>query len=87
MNRKQHCVSPRVRKQLRTFTDQSSYVLAVQRRTRLLEDNRRAEKHLVKALTSQIALPCAVVVLKRTPRRMRSRILSVANSAVFVATD
>lgn len=75
-----------VKKQVRLFTDKPSYVLAVKRRTRLLED-RKSEKLLTTGLMSQIELSCAVVILARLRRNVRSRLRSACPSPVFVAPD
>lgn len=75
-----------VRKQVRTFTDKPSYVLAVQRRTRVLE-NSRADKHLIESLRSQIPLTCAVVVLGWSSISLQSRLREACPSPVFSAPD
>jgi hypothetical protein len=60
------------KKVIRLFADKPSYVLAVGRRSRLLEDGRKADKVLVECLRSHVNRPCAVVILGRTSVRFES---------------
>ena len=74
------------RKQVRLFSDKPSYVLAIHRRPRLLEDG-RSNKLLAESLAAQMEFPCAVVVLKWRSRRLLSRVLRACPSPIFHATD
>ncbi len=75
-----------VRKQVRTFTDKPSYVLAIQCRVRVLEDS-GADKFLTESLRSQIPLPCAVVVLRWRSVTLQSRLRAACPSPIFSAPD
>lgn len=84
---------PRIRaaylaqKQVNLFTDKPSYVLAIERRFYLMEENRRADKRLIETLHSQLELPCAVVILKHRAPGLRRRIQSACPTPIFVAPD
>jgi hypothetical protein len=75
------------KKEVRVFADKPGYVLAVVRRPRLLEDQRKADKVLVECLRSHVNRPCAVVILSRAPRSVRSRLLRACPAPVFEAAD
>jgi Zn-dependent protease with chaperone function len=75
------------KKQVRLFTDKPSYVLAVKRRPRLFEDQRKADRVLADCLRSHVNGPCAVVILSRAPRSVRSRLLGACPTPLFVAPD
>ncbi|NLE60821.1 MAG: M48 family metalloprotease [Planctomycetes bacterium] len=75
-----------VRKEVRTFTDKPSYVLAVQCRVRVLADS-RADKFLIESLRSQIPLPCSVVALGWRSVALQSRLRAVCPSPIFSAPD
>jgi hypothetical protein len=62
------------RKQVRLFSDKPGYVLAITRQKYLLEDNRKADRHLIACLQSEIEQPCAVLILKWRSRRLHSKI-------------
>jgi tetratricopeptide (TPR) repeat protein len=77
-----------VRKDVRLFADKPSYVLAVERRARLLDEHRRrTDKHLVDSLGAQVEIPCAVVVLGWSALRLRSRLLRACPVPVFDSRD
>jgi hypothetical protein len=73
-----------VRKEVSLFADKPSYVLAVDRRPGLFEDNSRIDKMLVDGLQAQMPMPCAVVVLGWTSRSLRARLLKACPEPVFV---
>src|SRR5688572_17399217 len=74
-----------VRKQVRLFSDKPGYVLGITRQAYLLEDNRKADKHLVACLQSEIEQPVAVVVLKWRSRRLHSKFRRACPEPVFTA--
>jgi hypothetical protein len=77
-----------VRKDVRLFADKPSYVLAVERRARQLDEHRRrTDKHLVANLGAQMEIPCAVVVLGWSSLRLRSRLLRACPVPVFDSRD
>jgi Zn-dependent protease with chaperone function len=76
-----------VRKQVKLFTDKPSYVLAVRRRARAMEDQRRIDKALIASLSSQVPIPCTVVILGWTSPRLQSRIAAACPQPVFVCSD
>jgi Zn-dependent protease with chaperone function len=71
------------RKQVKLFADKPVYVLCVRRNAWVMEEGKR-DKYLAAAIGSDIHLPCAVVVYRRTGRSVRKRILAAAGEAVFV---
>jgi len=75
------------RKAVRVFADKPGYVLAVARRPRLFEDQRKSDRHLAESLRSHVNRPCAVVILSRAPRGVRDRLLSACPAPLFVAAD
>jgi hypothetical protein len=75
------------KKEVLLFTDKPSYVLAVKRRPRLFEDQRKADRVLADCLRSHVSGPCAVVILSRAPRSIRSRLLRACPAPLFVAPD
>jgi Zn-dependent protease with chaperone function len=75
------------KKEVRVFADKPSYVLAVKRRPRLFEDQRKADRALADCLRSHVNGPCAVVILSRAPRPVRSRLLRACPTPLFVAPD
>jgi Zn-dependent protease with chaperone function len=72
-----------VRKEVRLFSDKPGYVLAITRQRYLMEDNSKADKHLINCLQAEIEQPCAVVVLGWGKRRLRSRLLQACPAPIF----
>jgi hypothetical protein len=74
------------RKQVQLFTDKPSYILAIRRRARLFEETRSADRFLTGVLASQISVPCAVVIMKRSRGSLAMRMLRVCPSPIFQTT-
>jgi hypothetical protein len=74
------------RKQVKLFSEKPIYVLCIRRRAHVFEE-RRHDKYVAACINSEIHLPCAVVVYRRTPRRVRRRILKCASEPVFQSPD
>jgi Zn-dependent protease with chaperone function len=72
-----------VKKQVKLFSDQPSYVLAVHRRVRSLDDQRRADRALIACLGSDMEFPCAVCILGWTSPRLAARIMRACPQPVF----
>ncbi len=76
-----------VQKQLKLFADKPSYVVAVRRRARAMEDQRRMDKALVSSLASELPIPCAVVIVGWTSPRLYRRIAAACPEPVFISHD
>ncbi|MDB5298895.1 MAG: hypothetical protein JWO87_558 [Phycisphaerales bacterium] len=74
------------RKQVRLFSDKPSYVLAIRRRGRLMED-RKSSKRLTDCLHSQMEIPCAIAMLNKLPRGVRKRLIEACPAPLFDSAE
>ncbi|HEX3358899.1 MAG TPA: M48 family metalloprotease [Tepidisphaeraceae bacterium] len=71
------------RKKVRLFTDKPSYVLVIRRRWGMFDGTAQADKFLSAWLSSQISVPCTVVILTWTKSRPNARLLSVCSGPIY----